>query len=116
MLEPCVLGICFPYLSLAPWTLRGTLSKMWKTDEVVRKSVLHELSWSVGRFPRCIATYCDNCCTSSDEMKFFKMEVPRSLHPVMLSQVPNEMSLKLRVLVTTCGLLSSVIHVFSVSA
>ena len=52
MLEPCVLGICFPYLSVTPWILRGTpkmlqlrrsLSKVWKTDLVGPKSVLHEL-------------------------------------------------------------------------
>ena len=51
MLGSCVLGICFPYLSVIPWILRGTpkmlqlrrsLSKVRKTDEVVPKYVPHE--------------------------------------------------------------------------
>ena len=38
-------------------------------------------SWSVGGFPRCQASYCAGCYTSNNKTKFFKMEVPESLHP-----------------------------------
>jgi len=60
MFEPCLLGICFPYLSSYPWSLRGTpkmhalrrkVCKVWKEQPMVGRNLLHEFYSLSRKFP-----------------------------------------------------------------
>ena len=60
MYEPAFLGICFPYLSHAPWQFRGTpkmyelhrtLQRMWKSDQVSASTLLRKFLLDSRRFP-----------------------------------------------------------------
>ena len=52
MFEPCVVGLIFPFLSVAPWQLRGSpkmyavgreLRKVWKDEKLDARNILRKL-------------------------------------------------------------------------
>ena len=58
MYEPCLIGICFPFIHHRPWQLRGTpklcsvhraVQKVWKDPQMDPGHLLRELRLVCGR-------------------------------------------------------------------
>ena len=61
MFEPCLIGICFPFIKHRPWELRSTpklcavqrtVHKMWKDELLDPRHILRELRLVCGRLSR----------------------------------------------------------------
>lgn len=81
MFEPCLIGICFPYLPHRPWQLKGAprllalerqVQSLWEDGETPL-SLLTCANFSVGRgsFQPCQKMWCGRCYTSDPEVSFY---------------------------------------------